>query len=403
MGKAEQRRILVLNSGSSSLKFRLIEMPGEHSLCQGMAERLGTEKALLKMQGLEKTREERLVNTTHKGALERIAKLLEDPDFGGLGTATMLDAIGHRVVHGGERFNNTTVVDATVKNQIEELSHLAPLHNPPNLEGILLSESMFPGAVQVAVFDTAFHSTIPLKARKYAIPNSFFDDSGIQVYGFHGTSHKYVYSKVAPKLSKGSCVVSLHLGNGCSATAIRDGKSLDHSLGFTPSNGLIMGSRSGDIDHGIIFHLVQELGYSLEEVNRILTYESGMLGLTGYTDFRDIQQGAVQGDAVCALAMDMAAYRIKKYIGAYAAAMNGLDALIFTAGIGEHSGELRKMVCDGMEFLGIQMDHTRNESLPEGMQHIHAKNSRVQIWVVPTDEELEIARQAYLALSQTSD
>jgi acetate kinase len=204
-----------------------------------------------------------------------------------------------------------------------------------------------------------------------------------------------VYEKVASSLGREARIVSLHLGNGCSATAIRDGKSIDHSLGFTPSNGLIMGSRSGDIDHGIIFYLVETLGYSLGDVNRLLTKESGLLGLTGYTDFRDIQQGAARGDEKCILAMEMAAYRIRKYIGAYAAAMNGLDALIFTAGIGEHSAALREAVCQEMDFFGIRLDPSKNEHPGNGVQQIHAADSRVQVWVVPTNEELEIARQTY--------
>jgi len=394
-------QILVLNSGSSSLKFQLLEMPEEKVVCEGMAERIGAEAGRLKLQAGGKAHEEDLGLVTHKGALERIAELLRDPAVGGIRSGTDLAAVGHRVVHGGDRFSSTTQVSEAVKKQIQDLSRLAPLHNPPNLEGILLAETLFPGAIQVAVFDTAFHQTIPLKARKYAIPNALFRDHGVQVYGFHGTSHKYVYEQVAPRMGKEARIVSLHLGNGCSATAIRDGKSIDHSLGFTPSNGLIMGSRSGDIDHGIIFFLVETLGYSLGEVNELLTKESGLLGLTGYTDFRDIQQGAEQGEANCVLAMEMAAYRIRKYIGAYAAAMNGLDGLIFTAGIGEHSSALRKAVCQEMEYFGIHLDPEKNEHPGSGVQAVHAADSRVQIWVVPTDEELEIARQAYQVYRQS--
>lgn len=388
-------QILVLNSGSSSLKFQLIEMPGETVICEGMAERIGSERGFLKIRAGEKNRGEDLGSVTHEGALKRIASLLRDPEFGGIRPGHGLAAVGHRVVHGGNRFSRTTVIDDEVKKQIRDLARLAPLHNPPNLEGILLAESLFPDAVQVAVFDTAFHQTIPLKARKYAIPDALFRDHGIQVYGFHGTSHKYVYEQVASQMGPQARIVSLHLGNGCSATAIKDGKSIDHSLGFTPSNGLIMGSRSGDIDHGLIFFLVDTLGYSLHEVNELLTRESGLLGLTGYTDFRDIQKGAEAGEENCILAMEMAAYRIRKYIGAYAAAMNGLDGLIFTAGIGEHSAALRKAVCQDMDFLGIRLDPGKNEHPAGGVRAVHVSDSAVQVWVVPTDEELEIARQAY--------
>ena len=394
-------QILVLNSGSSSLKFQLLEMPSETVVCEGLAERIGSEKARLMIRAGQESREEALGDVDHEGALKRIATLLRDPALGGVGSSGDLAAIGHRVVHGGDRYSSTTEVTEEVKKQIRDLFRLAPLHNPANLEGILLSEALFPGALQVAVFDTAFHRTIPLKARKYAIPNELFREHGVQVYGFHGTSHKYVSEQVAGRLGEGARIVSLHLGNGCSATAIRDGKSIDHSLGFTPSNGLIMGSRSGDIDHGIIFYLVETLGYSLEEVSKLLTEESGLLGLTGYTDFRDIQEGAASGDAECRLAMEMTAYRIRKYIGAYAAAMNGLDGLIFTAGIGEHSAALREQVCSEMDFLGIRLDPEKNKHPGEGVQAVHAEDSRVKIWVVPTDEELEIARQAFQVYQQS--
>ena len=390
-----EAQILVLNSGSSSLKFQLIGMPGETVRCEGMAERIGSDKARLKFRTGQESIEEDLGHVAHEGALQRIATLLRDPGIGVIRSEGKLAAVGHRVVHGGDRYSSTTEIDDEVKKQIGDLSRLAPLHNPPNLEGILLSESLFPGALQVAVFDTAFHQTIPMRARKYAIPDELFREHGVQVYGFHGTSHKYVYEQIAPRMGKEACIVSLHLGNGCSATAIRNGKSIDHSLGFTPSNGLIMGSRSGDIDHGIIFYLVETLGYSLGEVDKLLTKESGLLGLTGYTDFRDIQQGAARGEENCVLAMEMAAYRIRKYIGAYAAAMNGLDALIFTAGIGEHSAALREAVCQEMDFLGIRLDPSKNEHPGSGVQQIQAADTRVQVWVVPTNEELEIARQAY--------
>lgn len=395
-----ETQILVLNSGSSSLKFQLIGMPGETTVCEGLAERIGSDRARLKVRTAAGVLEEALGEADHREALERIATLLRDPEVGGLQGEGDLAAVGHRVVHGGDRFSSTTVIDAEVREQIRELSRLAPLHNPHNLEGILLSEALFPGALQVAVFDTAFHQTIPLKARKYAIPEALFSEHGIQVYGFHGTSHKYVSEQVAKKMGEGGRIVSLHLGNGCSATAIRDGKSVDHSLGFTPTGGLIMGTRSGDIDHGIIFYLVETLGYSLEAVNELLMSESGLLGLTGYTDFRDIQKGVANGDARCELAMEMVAYRIRKYIGAYAAVMNGLDGLIFTAGIGEHAALLREQVCADMDFLGIRLDPAKNKGGADDIRSVHAADSRVQIWVVPTDEELEIARQAYQLFSQ---
>lgn len=388
-------RILVLNAGSSSLKFHLLNMPDEASLCSGMAERLGTENASLKVQTSQSDWEEGLGDANHESALQRIAEIIkelyisESPDDSGI------SAVGHRVVHGGAEFSSTAEITDTVKMQIRELSTLAPLHNPINLEGILLSEVFFPEALQVAVFDTAFHRSIPEKARFYAIPKTLTETGGIQVYGFHGTSHKYVYEQVAPLLEKADRVISLHLGNGCSATAIQGGRSVDHSLGFTPSNGLIMGTRSGDVDHGIVFYMMETLGYSRDEANRTLSRKSGLLGLTGFSDLRDIQKGAASGNADCKLAMEMMAYRIRKYIGAYTAAMNGLDALIFTAGIGEHSAELRRMVCSDMDFFGIHLDDDLNKRSSGGNRAIHDESSRVEIWVIPTDEELEIARQTY--------
>ena len=384
-----------MNAGSSSLKFHLLGMPEEASLCSGLAERLGTENALLRVRTPASEWEEGLGQADHPRALERIAEILNGPEGSGQGAGAGIGAVGHRVVHGGAQFSTTTRITEAVKAQIRELASLAPLHNPRNLEGILLAEACFSEALQVAVFDTAFHRTIPPKARFYAIPGALTASAGIQVYGFHGTSHKYVCEQILPKVGLEARVISLHLGNGCSATAIQGGISVDHSLGFTPSNGLIMGTRSGDIDHGIVFYMMETLGYSREEVNRILTRESGLLGLTGFSDLRDIQKGAASGDTDCQLALDMVAYRIRKYIGAYTAAMNGLDALVFTAGIGEHSAELRRRVCAEMDFFGIQLDEALNAAPAKGSRPIHAPASRVQVWVIPTDEELEIARQTY--------
>ncbi|MDC6355665.1 MULTISPECIES: acetate/propionate family kinase [unclassified Robiginitalea] len=393
------RVILVLNSGSSSLKFQVLRMPGETRICQGMVERIGAGDARLKFDSGKAKYERQLAVTDHKEALRHIVSALLDPDTGVLRDSKDVAAVGHRVVHGGTRFTGTTRVDAAVKEAIADLSRLAPLHNPANLEGIRQAESFFHEAIQVAVFDTAFHQTIPMKARRYAIPESLYREHGVQVYGFHGTSHKYIAEQLRPHLPEDGKLVCLHLGSGCSATAIRGGVSLDHSLGFTPSNGLVMGSRSGDIDHGVIFYMVESLGYPLEEVKRILSRESGLKGLTGKSDLRDIEAVAATGDPDCQLALEMAAYRIRKYIGAYAAAMNGLDGVAFTAGIGEHSSRMRELVCRDMEFLGIRLDADCNAAPGPGLQSIHAEDSRVKLWVVPTDEELEIARQTYQVLT----
>mgnify|MGYP001827799896 CR=1 FL=1 len=388
-------RILVLNAGSSSLKFQLLQMPDEDTICKGTAERLGSENGFLFVEMGGKEWKEELGAADHQQALERVAQITGQMEVSHDADDPGIHAVGHRVVHGGSEFSSTTAVTESVKKQIRKLSALAPLHNPLNLQGILLAETLFPHALQVAVFDTAFHRSIPERARFYAIPKALTESEGIQVYGFHGTSHKYVYDQIAPNLHSESRVISLHLGNGCSATAIQGGKSVDHSLGFTPSDGLIMGTRSGDIDFGIIFFLTETLGYSQDQVNTLLNKESGLLGLTGYTDLRDIQQAAAAGDSSCQLAMEMMAYRIRKYIGAYTAAMNGLDALIFTAGMGTHSAELRQMVCADMDVFGIQLDQSLNTLPSRGNRAIHHEDSRVQIWVIPTDEELEIARQTY--------
>ncbi len=391
--------ILIINSGSSSIKFQLIEMPSEVLICSGLVERIGHKDAVLNFKTNATSLQQTDTIETHNQGLHKIVELLLDPEKGVIGNTNEIEVVGHRVVHGGNSFSGTVLITAEVKQEIQKYTALAPLHNPGNLEGILVAEEFFPLAKQVAVFDTAFHQTIPEKAKKYAIPNRFYDEQGIQVYGFHGTSHQYVSEKAIEYLKlKTSKIISIHLGNGCSMTAIMDGMSIDHSLGFTPSNGLIMGSRSGDIDHGIIYHLVNYLDYRMDEVKNLLTNKSGMLGLTGFADLRDIEAEAGKGNRNCILALSMNAYRIKKYIGAYTSAMNGLDAIVFTAGIGENSSVIRKLVCTDMDFFGIDLDKAKNESKAKGLREINTATSKVKILVIPTNEELEIAKQAFLLL-----
>lgn len=389
-------KILIINSGSSSVKFQLMEMPSENILCHGIVERIGEKDAILQFK--TEASNIHLVDeiTSHKVGLHKIVDYLLDSEKGVIKNTEEIDAIGHRVVHGGNSFSKTTLITNDVKNEIKALESLAPLHNPHNLEGIVLTEQIFTNAKQIAVFDTAFHQTIPVKAKKYAIPTELYDKYNIQLYGFHGTSHKYVSEKAIKYLSKStSKIITIHLGNGCSITAVKDGKSIDHSLGFTPSNGLIMGSRSGDIDHSLIFYLVNNLGYKLTEVNRLLTKESGMLGLTGFSDLREVQVQADKGNATCLLALEMNAYRIKKYIGAYTAAMNGLEAIVFTAGIGENSSNLRAMICSNMDYLGINLDNDKNGVRSKNIRAIHTDDSKVKILVIPTNEEIEIAKQTF--------
>ena len=392
--------ILIINAGSSSIKYQLIQMPSELIIGKGLIERIGSKNATVKYKTNTVDIEEVMLIPNHSAGFQKMATLLMDPDKGVIANVNDIGIVAHRVVHGGNSFSETTAITQEVKDKIREISILAPLHNPHNLEGILLAEEAFPKAKQIAVFDTAFHQTMPVKAKKYALPNEFYTDHGIQAYGFHGTSHKYVSEKAISFLKlKSSKIITIHLGHGCSITAVRDGKSLDHSMGFTPANGLIMGSRSGDIDHSLIFYLVNNLGYGLEEVNALLSKKSGMLGLTGHRDLRDIEAKAKTGNKECILALEMNAYRIKKYIGAYAAAMNGLDAVVFTAGIGENSSTLRNLVCTDVDYLGITLDPAKNESKSSNIREIGSTNAQVKILVVPTNEELEIAKQAF-GLSQ---
>jgi len=392
--------ILIINSGSSSIKFQLIQMPSETLVCSGLVERIGNKDAVLNYKNETiKLKQIHYINN-HKQGLQIIIDLLLDAENGVIGDIKEIAAVGHRVVHGGNSFSNTALVTPEVKQKIQQYAPLAPLHNPSNLEGIEIAEEYFPHAKQIAVFDTAFHQTIPTKARKYAIPNVLYEDKDIQVYGFHGTSHKYVSEKAIEYLKlETSKIISIHLGNGCSMTAIQDGKSIDHSMGFAPTNGLIMGSRSGDIDHSVLFYLVNSLGYSLEKVNNLLTKKSGMLGLTGYNDLRDIEKEAEKGNTDCLLALEMNAYRIKKFIGTYVAAMNGLDAIIFTAGIGENSSLIRELVCKDMDFFGIELDKDKNNGKAKSMREISTSSAKARILIIPTNEELEIAKQAYRLLN----
>jgi acetate kinase len=393
-------KIVIINSGSSSIKYQLIEMPSNTVICSGMIDRIGLETSNLTYKTDTITIEEVLPIPNHKIGLNKIAELLMDNKVGVIHSTSEIDAVGHRVVHGGNTFSKTVVIDAQVKQEIKALFDLAPLHNPANYEGIIVAEEIFKNAKQVAVFDTAFHQTIPEVAHKYAIPTSFLTEQKIRVYGFHGTSHKYVSEQAitylkSNSINSGSKIITIHLGNGCSISAIKDGKSMDHSLGFAPMNGLIMGTRSGDVDPSVIFHMVTALGYSLEEVNTLLQKQSGMLGLTGYSDLREIEENAQKGNAECQLALAMKAYRIKKFIGSYVAVLNGLDAIVFTAGIGENSSYIRKLVCADMDYFGIELDDAKNEIRSKEIRAINTSNSKTKILVVPTNEEFEIANQVY--------
>jgi acetate kinase len=388
-------QVLVLNSGSSSLKFQLFKMSEQTIICSGIIERIGQNNSIFQFKAENTSIKETSSILNHKEGLQRLSKQLLDKETGVLNSPEDITIVGHRVVHGGRHFSKTTVVTDAVKNKIKELSTLAPLHNPPNLEGIEVAEEIFPSATQVAVFDTAFHQSIPEYAYKYAIPNKYCDEYGIRVYGFHGTSHKYVSQEAIKYLGKSnSKIITIHLGNGCSIAAVKNGKSIDTSLGFSPISGLIMGTRSGDIDATIVFHLASKHHMALEDINVMLQKKSGMKGLTGYSDLRDIEDNAAKGDKNCQLALEMNAYRIKKFIGSYAAVLNGLDAIVFTAGIGENSDVVRSMVCEDLEFLGINIDKEKNNVRAKELTEINTEDSKTKILIIPTNEELEISKQA---------
>ena len=388
-------KILVLNSGSSSLKFQLFDMPEAKVLVKGLAERIGEETSRFVANDYE-------VNqpiATHKDALHLLTDYLLDSKQPILKDTSEIVAVGHRVVHGGNTFVQPTIITGEVKDKIRELFSLAPLHNPANLTGIETAEDIFSNAKQIAVFDTAFHQSIPIDNHKYAIPDNFYE-SGIRKYGFHGISHQYV-SREANKLlgRKDTKLITLHLGNGASATAVLNGKSYDTTMGFGPMNGLIMGTRSGDIDQSIVFYLLDKLNYSSADIQNILNKQSGMKALASSNDLRDIETAANQGDKHAELALKMYAGAIKKYIGNFIAQMNGLDALIFTAGIGENSDVVRDLATKDLSFLGIEIDTNKNQNPKKYQGDITGKNSKVKVLVIPTNEEKEIATQAYQLIS----
>lgn len=395
--------IFVINTGSSSLKYQLFQMPIEQPVCTGLVERIGMDDASIThktyLNGEEKVIKEKKALPDHEAGLLEVVRLLTAESTGVIKNPDEIDAVGHRVVHGGENFAATTIINQEVKEKIKELFSLAPLHNPANYIGIQVAEKIFTKAKQVAVFDTAFHQSMPAKAYRFAIPQELYEQQHIRAYGFHGTSHKYVSEQAASFLQKKDAkLITIHLGNGSSMAAVDGGCSIDTTMGFGPVGGLVMGTRSGDIDAAVIFHLIEQLGYSAKEVSELLNKKSGMTGLTGFSDMRDIRKAIATGDNQADLAYELYAYRIKKYIGAYAAVLNGLDAIVFTAGVGENDTEIRKRVCSNMEFLGIQFDPVKNEMPASGVRVLNQPHSPVKVLVIPTNEELEIVKQCYALL-----
>ncbi|MGK0453576.1 MAG: acetate kinase [Paraglaciecola sp.] len=392
--------ILVLNAGSSSLKYQVIKMPSQQVKCVGLIERIGLEDAIFTHEKGSEEYSEITAIKNHKIGLEKIAETLLDPKKGVLVSVDDIKAVGHRVVHGGNKFRKPTIVNQEVKENIRNLFDLAPLHNPANLIGIEVAENIFTTAIQIAIFDTAFHQTMPKVAYQYAIPNEYLEKHKIRAYGFHGTSHKYVSEKAIEYLGKNASkkIISIHLGNGCSMSAIKNGESIENSLGLGPMNGLVMGTRCGDIDQSVILFLMKNLKMTLEETNNLVQKESGMKGLTGFSDLREISENAANGNKHCQDALHLAGYRIRKYIGSYTAILNGLDAIVFTAGIGENSAIMRKLACENLDFLGIELNLKQNEIRSKKIREIQSDTSRVKVLVIPTNEEIEIAKQSYLLL-----
>ncbi|MFP5345976.1 MAG: acetate/propionate family kinase, partial [Actinomycetes bacterium] len=393
------RHVLVLNAGSSSLKYRLVDVDSGGAPASGLVERIGEETSSLRHTGPRgETRvTERMAD--HEKALRAVLELFAShgPDL----TSADVVAVGHRVVHGGERFADPVLIDDAVVATIEELVPLAPLHNPANLEGIRVARRVFPDLPQVAVFDTAFHQTLPPVAYTYAVPRHWERKYSVRRFGFHGTSHAYVSRVAAEMLGREPAdvnVITLHLGNGASATAVAGGRSVDTSMGLTPLQGLVMGTRSGDIDPAVPAHLADVAGYSLDEVTEGLNRRSGLLGLTGYNDMRTVQQLADDGNEDARLALDVYCYRIRSYVGAYFAVLGRVDAIVFTAGIGEHSPPVRALSLQGLSSFGVEVDAERNDADTGGARSISPPDGRVAVLVVPTDEELEIARQAVALL-----
>ncbi|GIM30598.1 acetate kinase [Clostridium polyendosporum] len=396
--------ILVINCGSSSLKYQLINMSNEQALAVGLVERIGIEGSILtqKVEGRDKYIIKQPMKS-HKDAIKLVLDALVDSTNGVIKSMDEISAVGHRVVHGGEKYSNSVFVNDEVMKDLEECAKLAPLHNPPNIIGINACKALMPNTPMVVVFDTAFHQTMPEKAFLYAIPYELYKEHNIRRYGFHGTSHKYVSNKVAEVMGKDVKdlkIITCHLGNGSSVTAIKNGESIDTSMGFTPLEGLVMGTRSGDIDPAVIFYLINQLGYSADEVNNVLNKKSGALGISGISsDFRDIENAEAQGNHRAKLALDMFHYRVRKYIGSYVAAMGGVDCIVFTAGVGENGPETREEICKGLEFLGLEMDTERNKVRGK-IAEISTKDSKVKVYVIPTNEELMIARDTKLLTSK---
>ena len=389
--------ILVINAGSSSLKYQLLNPETGDLLAKGLCERIGIDGKFTykpQVEGKKVLDAIDVAMPTHSEAIQAVLNALVDAENGVIGSMKEIDAVGHRVVHGGEAFNKSVLITDEVMQAIEDCIPLAPLHNPANLTGIRACQQVMPGVPMVAVFDTAFHQTMPAKAYMYALPYAYYEDDKVRRYGFHGTSHKYVASRAAAMLGKKPeelKLISCHLGNGSSITAVDGGKSVDTSMGFTPLAGLPMGTRAGDLDAGILQYVMNKYNMSIDEMLNVLNKKSGVEGLSCVSsDFRDLENAAAEGNEKAALAQEKFAYEVKKFVGAYAAAMGGVDAIIFTAGVGENDKAIRAMVCEGLEYMGVKLDAEAN-GVRGKETVISAADSKVKVLLIPTNEELMIA------------
>ena len=389
-------KILVLNCGSSSIKYALYDMDSKTVMTSGGAERVGLDGAFVKVKlanGEKKTIMHDIPE--HTEGVKFIFSLLTDPEIGVIKDLKEIDAVGHRMVHGGEKFNKSVLLTDEVLKAFEACTDLAPLHNPANLKGVRAVQELMPGLPQVGVFDTAFHQTMPKEAYMYAIPYELYEKYGVRRYGFHGTSHRYVSQRVCEYLgvkAEGKKIITCHIGNGGSIAAVKDGKCVDTSMGLTPLEGLMMGTRSGDIDGGAVTFIEKKLGLDADGMSNLLNKKSGLLGVSGISsDMREIFSANEAGNERAKLAFDMYCYRVRKYVGAYAAAMNGCDIIVFTAGVGENQANMRENVCKGLSFMGVQIDAEKNMGIHGEEAVISTPESKVTVVVIPTDEELMIA------------
>jgi acetate kinase len=405
-------KIMVINCGSSSLKFQIFDIEDKKSnvLAKGLVEEIGHEKSKLHYRNDKMKKDEEIVKEItakdHTEALNNVAQLLVDSKVGIFKDKIQVDAVGHRVVHGGEKFSKSALITKGVKEVIQDCFDIAPLHNPPNYQGIVAAEKIFPEVPQVAVFDTAFHQTMQKEAYIYGLPYELYERYHIRKYGFHGTSHEYVSQRAAEILKKDYNklkIITCHLGNGCSITAVKNGQSLDTSMGFTPLEGLVMGTRTGDMDPYVVLYIMEKEHLGIKEMNDLLNKKSGLKGISGISnDLREIMNAAANGNTRAQYAIDIFTYRITKYIGAYAAAMGGVDAIVFTGGIGENAVTIREQVLEPLKFLGLKIDKKSNES-KEKEKIISGYGSKVKVLVVPTNEELMIARKTKWVVEESNN